>query len=181
MIQALRHPYPKMERIIADTLGLPPQELWPERYNDDGSTNRRIGALPKDASQYSSRKNNVKLMILKGLAVDDHPFESYLKEMYTHYPRLPAGSHGTLMRIFTKGSVSTGDISRYFESGIGCARRHLLDLTSQPLSMTDNPPELVEKVPPLVKGRSFTWTLTSKGENLKCKYFPMLTGDNKSK
>lgn len=29
---ALSAPYPKMERAIANELGLPPQAIWPERY-----------------------------------------------------------------------------------------------------------------------------------------------------
>lgn len=28
----LRRPYPKMERLIANKLGLQPEDLWPERY-----------------------------------------------------------------------------------------------------------------------------------------------------
>jgi len=34
---AVRHvqdgPYPKMERAIAEKLGLAPEDIWPERYN----------------------------------------------------------------------------------------------------------------------------------------------------
>lgn len=29
---ALRRPWPRVERIIADELGVPPSQLWPERY-----------------------------------------------------------------------------------------------------------------------------------------------------
>lgn len=32
VLSALRRPYPKMEQIIADKIGLQPEELWPERY-----------------------------------------------------------------------------------------------------------------------------------------------------
>lgn len=39
--QALAKPYPKAERIIAKTLGLPPKVIWPTRYNADGTTARR--------------------------------------------------------------------------------------------------------------------------------------------
>lgn len=35
--QATRKPYPKMERIIAEFLGLQPQTIWPSRYNTDGT------------------------------------------------------------------------------------------------------------------------------------------------
>lgn len=30
--QALQHPYPKMERIIAAAIGVPPETIWPSRY-----------------------------------------------------------------------------------------------------------------------------------------------------
>jgi Ner family transcriptional regulator len=33
---ALWRPYPRMERVIAGKLGLAPQQIWPERYNDAG-------------------------------------------------------------------------------------------------------------------------------------------------
>lgn len=39
---ALAGPYPRMERIIAAELGLPPEVIWPERYRDaEGSGGRR--------------------------------------------------------------------------------------------------------------------------------------------
>jgi Ner family transcriptional regulator len=44
---ALDRPYPKMERAIAEKIGAPPQEIWPDRYNTDGTTNRKIGRPPK--------------------------------------------------------------------------------------------------------------------------------------
>lgn len=30
--QALQRPYPKMERLIARTIGVPPETIWPSRY-----------------------------------------------------------------------------------------------------------------------------------------------------
>jgi Ner family transcriptional regulator len=30
--QALQHAYPKVERIIASALGVPPETIWPSRY-----------------------------------------------------------------------------------------------------------------------------------------------------
>jgi len=33
-------PYPRMERLIAHTLGLAPQEIWPSRYDENGKPNR---------------------------------------------------------------------------------------------------------------------------------------------
>jgi Ner family transcriptional regulator len=38
---ALAKPYPKWERIIAETLGLEPNALWPERYDHSGKRSRR--------------------------------------------------------------------------------------------------------------------------------------------
>jgi Ner family transcriptional regulator len=43
---ALRVPYPRAEAIIAKALGVKPQEIWPSRYNKDGTTNRLRGARP---------------------------------------------------------------------------------------------------------------------------------------
>lgn len=40
---ALDRPYPRMERVIAEKIGFEPKEIWQERYNEDGSTNRKIG------------------------------------------------------------------------------------------------------------------------------------------
>ena len=40
---ALVKPYPRMERVIAEKLGLKPQELWPERYDENGRPNRTVG------------------------------------------------------------------------------------------------------------------------------------------
>ncbi len=34
---ALRLPWPKMERLIADALGVTPQSIWPTRYHEDGT------------------------------------------------------------------------------------------------------------------------------------------------
>jgi len=39
--QAFEQPYPKMERIVAEAIGLKPQQLFPERYNRDGSYFRK--------------------------------------------------------------------------------------------------------------------------------------------
>jgi Ner family transcriptional regulator len=40
---ALRKPYPKWERIIADALGIESHHLWPERYDADGAPARKKG------------------------------------------------------------------------------------------------------------------------------------------
>ena len=34
--KALHHPWPMMERLIADTIGVAPQQIWPSRYHHDG-------------------------------------------------------------------------------------------------------------------------------------------------
>lgn len=43
---ALRTPYPKAEKIIADALGIEPKAIWPTRYHPDGTPNRTKGAKP---------------------------------------------------------------------------------------------------------------------------------------
>ncbi|MDD2870116.1 helix-turn-helix transcriptional regulator [Neomegalonema sp.] len=52
--QALRRPYPAMERIVADHLGVAPEAIWPDRYDPDGTPNRgRSG----DASLYRTAQS----------------------------------------------------------------------------------------------------------------------------
>lgn len=34
---ALKRPYPKAERIIAEVIGVEPKVIWPSRYHDDGT------------------------------------------------------------------------------------------------------------------------------------------------
>ncbi len=55
---ALRRPYPKMEAIIARALGLHPVELWPDRYDHQGSPNRSMGRPQKLAA--SDLKNHIR-------------------------------------------------------------------------------------------------------------------------
>lgn len=38
---ALHRPYHEGERIIAEAIGKKPEEIWPSRYNKDGSWKRR--------------------------------------------------------------------------------------------------------------------------------------------
>lgn len=40
--QVLRRPWPAIEQLVADHLGVPPQEIWPDRYGDDGLPNRLL-------------------------------------------------------------------------------------------------------------------------------------------
>lgn len=35
------HPWPAVEAIIASTIGVPAPEIWPSRYNTDGTPKRR--------------------------------------------------------------------------------------------------------------------------------------------
>lgn len=39
--KALACQYPNAEKLIADTIGVHPMQLWPSRYNKDGSSTRR--------------------------------------------------------------------------------------------------------------------------------------------
>lgn len=48
VVQALKVPVPKWEKIVAATLGLRPQDLWPERYREDGRPNRHSPRYPLD-------------------------------------------------------------------------------------------------------------------------------------
>ena len=45
--QALAKPYPRAEKIIADTLELEPHILFPERYDTEGQPNRKRGRPAK--------------------------------------------------------------------------------------------------------------------------------------
>lgn len=51
---ALSQPYPKAEAIIAKALGFAPQEIWPTRYNADGTSNRTRGTKPMRPDQLRS-------------------------------------------------------------------------------------------------------------------------------
>jgi len=48
---ALRSPYPHMEALLAEALGVPVIELFPERYDADGLPNRQRGARRKPADK----------------------------------------------------------------------------------------------------------------------------------
>lgn len=39
--QALFMPWPKMERLIADAIGVEPKDIWPSRYHEDGTPKQR--------------------------------------------------------------------------------------------------------------------------------------------
>lgn len=58
--QVLRKPWPAIERLVADFLGVDPQEIWPERYGPDGMPNRplfgRVKFIPN--AHVRQRKNS---------------------------------------------------------------------------------------------------------------------------
>ena len=59
---ALNRPYPKCERIIANFLRVKPQEIWPSRYNEDGTPKsmrgeRGLGRY-KRKHKFNASKNN---------------------------------------------------------------------------------------------------------------------------
>ncbi len=43
--------YPRMEKVLADAVGLEPAELWPERYDADGLPIYRMGRPKKSVSK----------------------------------------------------------------------------------------------------------------------------------
>lgn len=43
--KALKNPYPNAENIIASALGKKPSELWPSRYNADGTPKRHLKSI----------------------------------------------------------------------------------------------------------------------------------------
>ena len=39
--KALKQSWPALERLLADAIGLPPQQIWPSRYDSAGNPRRR--------------------------------------------------------------------------------------------------------------------------------------------
>lgn len=68
--QALSHPYPKMERAIAEKIGVPPQVIWPERYDAQGLPNRPMGR-PRAVNVSSHVKRNKHITIERSGNVKD--------------------------------------------------------------------------------------------------------------
>lgn len=54
-ILALAKPYPRIERAIAKRIGLLPQQVWPERYDEHGQSNRPKGRPSKDITKVTTR------------------------------------------------------------------------------------------------------------------------------
>lgn len=55
-------PWPKCERIVAEALGVTPQEIWPSRYHEDGSPKsgrgeRGIGRYKRKSSSTGAKRN----------------------------------------------------------------------------------------------------------------------------
>lgn len=48
--QVFLHPYPRMERAVAKRLGLRPEQIWPERYDEQGKPNRPRTGRPKKSN-----------------------------------------------------------------------------------------------------------------------------------
>ncbi|MFF3703974.1 helix-turn-helix domain-containing protein [Pseudomonas qingdaonensis] len=46
-----RGPYPRMETAIAKAIGLGPEQIWPERWNSDGTPNRQRSPRSKPPSE----------------------------------------------------------------------------------------------------------------------------------
>lgn len=47
LARALHAPYPRAERLIAEAIGVPPQVIWPSRYDSNGASNRPKGRKPQ--------------------------------------------------------------------------------------------------------------------------------------
>lgn len=57
--EAARRPLPKMERIIAEAIGVAPSTIWPSRYGTDGQPNRRRGPAPRRPAGFSVKDTGV--------------------------------------------------------------------------------------------------------------------------
>lgn len=60
LYRAFDIPYPRMEKVIADAVGLTPQILFPERYDADGLPNRRMGRPKKSAAKKTENSTRAK-------------------------------------------------------------------------------------------------------------------------
>jgi len=56
--QALFKPWPKAEKIIADCLGLAPQDIWPSRY-DERRPRRGLGGMPTHGLHHIENDNTL--------------------------------------------------------------------------------------------------------------------------
>lgn len=58
-IAALAHNYPKWERIIAASIDLKPEEIWPERYGSDGMPIKHSYRYPRKDSTNNIRRQRL--------------------------------------------------------------------------------------------------------------------------
>ncbi|MEJ1381375.1 MAG: helix-turn-helix transcriptional regulator [Candidatus Sedimenticola sp. (ex Thyasira tokunagai)] len=49
--KALRRPWPKAERFIAEAIGVAPEEIWPSRYLDNTTVNARYQRSKSEAKR----------------------------------------------------------------------------------------------------------------------------------
>ncbi|WP_348647968.1 helix-turn-helix domain-containing protein [Pseudomonas sp. PNP] len=54
VLNVKRLPYPRMERAIAKALGLEPNELWPDRWNANGTPQRQRPKRPESSTNPES-------------------------------------------------------------------------------------------------------------------------------
>lgn len=53
-----QRPYPRIERVIADMLGIKPEDLFPDRYDAAGKPARRMGRPPKKSASNKAKNNS---------------------------------------------------------------------------------------------------------------------------
>ena len=51
------HPYPRVEAEIARLFGAHPSEVWPERYNEDGTPKRRRQRAPLERPEFRGKRS----------------------------------------------------------------------------------------------------------------------------
>lgn len=59
LAQAKNKSYPNCEKIIADTLELLPQMIWPERYGKDGHPAKHSARYPRKGIKRPGRKQRI--------------------------------------------------------------------------------------------------------------------------
>lgn len=67
---ALRVPYPKAERIIADAIGVKPEDIWPSRY-DSRRPLRGVGGAPTHKRNKTTNKPTNNNSLKKPINVKD--------------------------------------------------------------------------------------------------------------
>lgn len=55
---ALNIPWPKAERILAEALGVTPQDIWPSRYREDGTP--KSGRGERGLGRYKRKSTNAR-------------------------------------------------------------------------------------------------------------------------